>query len=424
MKTKIIFLFTALFCSLTFAQEYKTLTSDAKLRKGRNLLSGVITTISEGTKVEIVYKSHEKGHYRVLYKNLNGYVHERHFEIAPIPASDRNLVQGSVIFREDFNNNMRDWRETQTASKSYYFRNGAYFIEQRENGRLTWESKKIDLDQQSDFSIEAAVTLHEKRNGGAHILFGMNEEDRTYYSIKIKKEKGKKEVFIGKYLNGQWIGAWSDGFINDFGKSNLIQISKKGNEISFYVNGVFAETRKFESFFGNSIGLGCEGVQKSSFDYLSIQQGSLNINTESNVPVVKKEVVKYNSEVTVRLRSYNGVHTIPATLNGAMEVYSIYEEGASGITLSPNVAHSLFKTGTIKENDWLNSASFEFPDGTIVRKNFKLKSLDIGGKTVYNVTCSISEYMEVAMIIGKNTLNKYGKFKMDTSSGVLTLGGN
>lgn len=424
MKLKVLFVFTILLCTGVIAQEYKTLTSDGKLRKGRSLLAGVITTIPEGAKVEIVYKSYEKGHYRVLYKNLNGYIHERHFETINSPATDRNLVKGSVIFREDFNNNINSWRESQGPTKSFYFNNGAYFIDQQENSRLTWEAKKINLDQDSDFSIEASVTLHERRNGGAHILYGMNESDRSYHSIKIKNEKGKKEVFIGKYVNGQWIGTWSDGFINDFGKANLIQISKKGSEISYYVNGVFIETRRFEPFFGNSVALGCEGVQKSSFDYISVHQGGHVIQPATQKPEVQKEVIKYNEPSSVKVRTFNGVQTLPVILNGNFEIYAVYEEGAATITLSPDVAFSLYQTGTITENDWIQSNGYEFPDGTIVRKKFKLKLLKIGNKSIYNVNCSISPYMEVAMIIGKTTLDRFGKFELDSAKGILTIGGN
>ena len=416
-------LIALLLCTYTFSQEYKTLTSDGKLRKGRNLLSGVITTIPEGTKVEIVYKSYDKGHYRVLYKNLNGYIHERHFETVQTAVTDRNLVKGSVIFREDFNNNMNNWRESHAETKSFYFNNGSYYINQRENSRLTWEAKEVVIDQHADFSIEASVTLHERNNGGAHILYGMNEADRTYYSIKIKNEKNKKEVFIGKYVDRQWIGSWSDGFINDFGKANLIQISKKGDEISFFVNGVFIETRRFEPFFGNAVGLGCEGIQRTSFDYLSIQQGSLLLQPEKPVVPVKTEVIKYDATSVVKLRSFNGMHTFPAILNGKLEVYAVYEEGAADITLSPDVAFSLFKTGSITEGDWLNSNGYEFPDGTIVRKKFKLKNLIIGGKTIYNITCSINPYMEVAAIIGQSTLNRFGKTVLDPVKGTLTIGG-
>src|SRR5210317_1288129 len=98
MKTFILFILTLLFSTFSISQEYKTLTSDGKLKKGRTILSGLITTIPEGTQVEIVYKSYEKGHYRVLYKNLNGYIHERHFKSSITPVTEKNLVKGHVIF--------------------------------------------------------------------------------------------------------------------------------------------------------------------------------------------------------------------------------------------------------------------------------------------------------------------------------------
>lgn len=425
MKTKTLLLLVTLFSSVIFGQEYKTLTSDGKLRKGRSILSSVITTISEGTKVEIVYKSHEKGYYRVLYKNLNGYLHEKHFEASASIQQKNKILTGKVIFIEDFNNNKNKWRESKNDTKEFFFKNGEYFIVQRDNGRLTWESKNVEIDTDKDFSIETSVTLHLKKNGGAHLLYGMNEDAHNYYSVKIKNEKGKKEVFIGKYLNGEWIGVWKDGFISKFGKPNLIQISKKGSEISFYINRIFIETKKFESFFGNFIGLGSEGVQNASFDYLTIKQGTQKFVADKKVNTTRKEVITYSTLTTVKLNKYNGVYNIPITMNESLEVNAIFEEGASDIMLSPDVALTLLKTGTVGDGDWLKGPSFEFSDGTIANTNkFKLTSLKIGNKTINNVTCSISDYMKVPMILGKNILKRYGKYSFDYVNETLTIGNN
>ncbi len=425
MKTKTLILLITLFSSFVFGQEYKTLISDGKLRKGRSILSGVITTIPEGTKVEIIYKSHEKGYYRVIYKTRNGYLSEKHFE-TDMPSQPVNKhITGKVLFREDFNNNKNNWRETKNAAKEFYFRNGEYFIIQRDEGRLTWESKNVEIDTDKDFSIEASVTLHWKNSGGAHLMYGVDENNHNYYSVKIKNEKGKKEVFIGKYIDGDWVGTWKDANIKAFGEPNLIQISKNGGVINYFINGLFIHSKSFESFFGNFVGLGSEGPQNASFDYLTIRQGTQTFVDNKNFNTAKKEVIVYNPLTTVKLEKYNGVYRIPLELNEALKINAVFENGASDITISPDVALTLLQTNTIRDGDWLKGQSFEFSNGEIANSaRFKLHTIKIGNKTIRNVTCSISNYMEVPLILGKNVLNKFGKYSFNYENETLTLGEN
>ncbi len=421
-KTKICVLVISLLGAFVYGQEFKTLTSDGKLRKSRSILSKVISIIPKGTKVEIIYKSHEKGSYRVIYDNRTGYLNEKHFERELTNLNTNDSFKGSMLFREDFNNNKNNWRESKNSSKEFFFSNGQYGIIQRDQGRLTWESKHIDVDTNHDFVIETALTLNWKKGGGAHLMYGVNESGNNYHSIKIKKEKGKKEVYIGTYSNGQWVGVWTDARIKDIGRQNTIQVVKKGRDLDFYINGKFIYSKPFERFFGNYIALGCEGVQNTSFDYLHISQGIQNYTVKKELAEPKKEITTYKSVSKVNLDNNNGVYGIPTLLNNALRSYAIFENGASDISISADLALTLFKTGTIGDADWLNGQSFRFSDGSVAKsKRFKLNAVKIGNRVIYNITCSISNYMKVPMIIGKNVLDKMGKHSIDYAAEVLTI---
>jgi hypothetical protein len=421
-KSKIFALVLTFIGVFVYGQEFKTLTSEGKMRKSRSILSKVISVVPKGAEVELIYKSYEKGSYRVIYDNKTGYLNEKHFK-TELPSSNSNdSFHGSIVFREDFNNNSNNWRESKNASKEFFFNNGQYGIIQRDVGRLTWESKPIQLNTSNDFVIEAAVTLNWKSGGGAHLMYGIDENGRNYHSIKLKKEKGKKEVYIGTYSSGRWEGVWTDARIEELGRQNKIQIVKKGRDLDFYINGKFIYSKPFSRFFGNGIGLGCEGLQNSSFDYLQVSQGSENFQKGKTISEPIKQVETYQGVSTVELDNNNGVYSIPLTLNNALQAYAIFESGARDITISSDLALNLFKSGTIGNNDWLNGQTHRFADGSVANSNrFKIRSLSIGNRVTYNITCSISNYMKVPMILGKNVLDKLGNHTFDYEKGTLTI---
>lgn len=421
-KTKIFVLVISIFGTFIYGQEFKTLTIDGKLKKSRSILSKVIAIIPKGEQVEIIYKSYEKGSYRVIYDTRTGYLNEKYFATEETASNTSDSFKASVLFREDFNNNKNNWKESKSSSKEFFFSNGQYGIIQRDEGRLTWESKFIELDTNHDFVIEAALTLNWKNGGGGHLMYGVDESGRNYHSIKIKKEKGKKEVYIGTYANGQWNGIWTDARIEEIGRQNKIQIVKKGNDLDFYINGKFIYSKPFESFFGKFIGLGCEGVQNTSFDYLQVSQGIQNYQAKKESSTPKKQVDTHQGATKVMLDNNNGVFGIPIALNDALRIYSIFESGAKDITISADLALTLFKTGSIGDNDWLNGSSYRFSDGSMAKSNrFKLNTVKVGSRVIYNITCSISNYMKVPMIIGQNVLDKFGKYSFDYANETLTI---
>jgi uncharacterized protein YgiM (DUF1202 family) len=402
------------------AQDYRTLTTEGKLRKGRNIISGVVATVPAGSSVEVIYNSYDKGYYRVFYDIWTGYLHERHFETVKATHTTPYTNMNNVVFREDFNNNSNEWRESREAQKEFFFRNGAYHIIQRDNGRLTWFAMPVELDTKDDFLIETEVVLHLREGGGAHLMYGVDETGHNYYSVQVKKEKDKKEVFIGKYENKQWNGVWKDATIT-FNRPIRIQVLKKGQLISYYVNGQFIYSQSFEAFFGEMIALGCEGVQHVSYEFLNIERGSVSVS-QADVVKNENEVPVYNPVSQVKLSRKNGVFNIPVELNEALRVYSLFEEGASDITVSPDVAQTLIKSGTIKDMDWLSGGAFDFADGTTApSERFRLKSVKIGSKVAYNIPCRISGYMQVPMILGKNVLTRMGNYSFDEKNGVLTI---
>ena len=420
IKISIVFIF--FISSIVFAQEFKTLNQDGKLKESRGLLSKVITTIPKGSSVEIIYKSFEKGFYRVIYNGRDGYLHKKYLDPVTEVQNKNKSEVGTIIYNEDFNNNNQHWRETKSAFKEFFFRNGQYFIIQQENGRLTWDSEFINIDTDEDFIIDASVALHWKQNGGAYLMFGIDENNRNYYGVQIKKEAGKKEAYFGKYIDGKWVGEWRDANLKDYGEQNWIQISKKGKTVYYFINSELVFSKPFESFFGNYIGLGCQGTQNVSFEYLRVRQDVQNFSDNKHQYNTRRDITTYNYSNTVKFRKIGKIYEIPAVMNGALDVNFVFEYDTKDIIISPYVASRLLKTGTIRDEDWLYGTYYETADGTIAKsRRFKFNSFRIGNKILKDVTCTISNSIDAPMVLGHDVLSRFGKYSFNYLNETLTL---
>ena len=336
--------------------------------------------------------------------------------------------QKKEIFRDDFNNNFNRWSEAKETNQERFFRGGQYYIVNNETGKMTWNTQNVDIDQNENFIIETSVALNWQKDGDTYLVFGEDRNSKNFHCLKIYKKAEKeygytyKEVYIGKLIDGEWVGVWKKVKIKDFGQQNILTIKKKKNTISFYVNGSLVHSKDFEPFFGNGVGVGCGAPQNASFDYLVVKQDKKS-KTNEYVYETKRENKEYSTSKTeVKLKKSGGVYEVPVELNGVLKIDFIFDSGASDVSISPDVALTLIKTGTIKENDWLPGAYYTFADGTTAKSmRFKLKSVKIGDKVVYDVTCSISNSLDAPMLLGQSVLSKFGSYTFDYKNGKLIL---
>ncbi|MGV1013184.1 MAG: retropepsin-like aspartic protease family protein [Flavobacterium sp.] len=324
--------------------------------------------------------------------------------------------QKKEIYREDFNDNSNHWSEEKNDNIERFFRGGQYFILNKEETRMTWNTNKIKIDTNEDFVIESLITLNWDKSGGASIIFG---EDRltkkNFYTFKIQRTKGVSYAYIGKKIDGEWVaGVWKETKINDFGQGNKLTIRKKGNKIFYYVNDKQVYSKEFENFFGEGVGVCCEAQQNASFDYLIVKQDKQTISKDYVYETKRDEKTQSKNSTEIKLKNQNGIYEVPVELNGVLKIDFIFDSGASDVSISPDIAMTLIKTGTITENDWLPGAYYSFADGSSAKSmRFKLKSVKIGDKIVYDVTCSISNSLDAPMLLGQSVLSKFGKYSFD-----------
>lgn len=128
------------------------------------------------------------------------------------------------------------------------------------------------------------------------------------------------------------------------------------------------------------------------------------------------------SSSEVPLIESGGVYEVPVLVNGVLKINFIIDSGASDVAISPDVALTLVRTGTITDADWLPGANYRFADGSMAKsERFKLRTLRIGNRTLKSVSCSIGNSIHAPMLLGQSALKKLGGYRVDYRNGRLIL---
>jgi len=125
----------------------------------------------------------------------------------------------------------------------------------------------------------------------------------------------------------------------------------------------------------------------------------------------------------VKMKKHSGgTYEFPVEINGVLRINLIFDSGASEVSISPDVALTLLRTGTISDADWLPSKEFQFADGSTARsQRFVIRKLNIGGNFIYNVAASISNNLEAPLLLGQSALSKLGKIQIDYENDALII---
>ena len=120
--------------------------------------------------------------------------------------------------------------------------------------------------------------------------------------------------------------------------------------------------------------------------------------------------------------TFSDVYEIPVVLNNTLKISFIFDTGASEISLTPDVAAVLVRSGTVKESDWLEGKVYKFADGSTAKsERFIIRRLTIGQYTLTNVSASISNSMEAPLLLGQNALKQLGKISIDYNNNIMCV---
>jgi len=179
--------------------------------------------------------------------------------------------------------------------------------------------------------------------------------------------------------------------------------------------------------FGNELEIG-ESLCNAVKYLLNLCKSSLvekNIDDPFAAPRTNfgKSDTEKNIRGEVRLkRNYGGTYEVPVILNGVLKIDFILDSGASDISISPDVALTLLKTGTVRQSDFIGTQKYSFADGTTATsKVFYLREVEIGGFVMKNVKASISNSVNAPMLLGQSLLQQLGSITIDNDRSVLII---
>lgn len=135
------------------------------------------------------------------------------------------------------------------------------------------------------------------------------------------------------------------------------------------------------------------------------------------------DVIRLENSNKIRFeKSVNGLIEVPVILNDVLKIKFIFDSGATEVSLSPDVALTLMRTGSILDNDWLPSQTYRFADGSTAKsKRFIIRKLIIGNQVLSNIEASIANSIDAPMLIGQNVMKKLGSITIDYKNNLLII---
>ena len=128
-----------------------------------------------------------------------------------------------------------------------------------------------------------------------------------------------------------------------------------------------------------------------------------------------------SSVESIRMQKQGDVYIVPGLVNNAIALNFVVDSGASYVSLPSDVVRRLMRTGSLRENDFLGTATFRLADGsTIPSSTFRIRSLKIGNRVVENVTGNVAPSAG-SVLLGQSFLSRFKSWSIDNTKHVLVL---
>ena len=113
---------------------------------------------------------------------------------------------------------------------------------------------------------------------------------------------------------------------------------------------------------------------------------------------------------------------VPVTINGTITLGFVIDSGSADVSVPVDVAMTLYRTGTVRDIDFLGSQTYRLADGsTVPSPTFRIRSLKVGNQEVHDVVASISN-IKGSLLLGQSFLQKFPTWSIDNQRRVLVLG--
>lgn len=149
-----------------------------------------------------------------------------------------------------------------------------------------------------------------------------------------------------------------------------------------------------------------------------------SINDEISVNVIQSETENTNIQENLNILEMeleDGVRYVWIEING-IRLRFIFDTGASDITISATEAMFLYKQGTLRQEDILGTQQYQIANGSITEGTvINLRTVQIGNKTLINVSASVVHNGEAPLLLGQSALAQFGKVSIDYKRNEITF---
>lgn len=126
--------------------------------------------------------------------------------------------------------------------------------------------------------------------------------------------------------------------------------------------------------------------------------------------------------IEVPLVKEGGVYTVPVRINDVLTLDFVIDSGAAEVQVPADVALTLFRTGTITEEDFLPGQTYRLADGSTMKSGrFMIKELRIGPLSIKQVEAGVTP-VQGSLLLGQSFLSKVSSWSQDNKRGVLVIG--
>jgi clan AA aspartic protease (TIGR02281 family) len=120
-------------------------------------------------------------------------------------------------------------------------------------------------------------------------------------------------------------------------------------------------------------------------------------------------------------RTPGGSLIVAASINGSAPIRFTLDSGAEALVLPSSMAWQLFQQGVIDKAEFLGGGVSELANGSQTRDlRFRLRSVNIGGIVVQNITCVVVDG-DGGALLGQAVLSKLRSWKIDNERQTLDI---
>ncbi|MGJ8743178.1 hypothetical protein [Polaribacter sp.] len=204
----------------------------------------------------------------------------------------------NYVFQENFDNNNGNWPVGSNENRVLSVYGGKYYFEHKrtkDSWRVT--SSDFNLDTSKDFEIETSIQkISGVENSGISFYYDFKDSDNYrefgYSSngyFRVAENKNKKYTTSKAWTKSDKIKTGNYGI-------NTLKISRKGNYITFYINGSYVYSMTHKDYIGKKIGVAIYKNQKIAIDYLKVKNVSSTNFNNNNLVILNEDFNGNSSE--------------------------------------------------------------------------------------------------------------------------------